>query len=297
MERKTLYATEDGTPQGGIISPVLANLALDGLERVLATQYPHKGRGSAGKINLIRYADDFVITGSSRELLEREVLPLVSTFMAERGLELSAEKTLITPIEDGFDFLGQNIRKYSGKLIIKPSAKNVKVFLDNLRGVVKANKSSTAGELIQQLNPKIRGWANYHQHICSAGTFQYVDHVIFQMLWRWAVRRHRNKSRRWIKDKYYTHVPGPLGGNNWQFFGAVQSLNRPDRTVMLRRACQTRIRRHTKIREQVNPYHPRWQKYLTARHARRKKTAPEGDADDNIAIVQQQPTPQSTPTR
>lgn len=300
MERNVLHPTEEGTPQGGIISPVLANLALDGLERMLEERYPHRGRRSAQhKVNLVRYADDFVITGGSKELLENEVLPLVSAFMAERGLELSAEKTLITHIEDGFDFLGQNVRKYSGKLIIKPSVKNVKAFLDKIRGIIKTKKATAAGALIGQLNPIIRGWANYHRHVCSAETFQKVDRALFEKLWRWAKRRHRNKSHCWIKHKYYMHVPSPLGGDNWRFFGLVSGTDAAAHLVLLRRASHTRIRRHTKIRELLNPYHPRWQEYLTKRHKRRNSAKPDADPDNALAAVpspsQQHSNPRERP--
>src|SRR5712691_3087275 len=113
MDKSVLYPTDDGTPQGGIISPVLANMALDGLERTLRKQFPNTGvhgqKGRNKQVNLVRYADDFIITGISEEVLEREVKPLVTEFLRQRGLELSEEKTRITNIEDGFDFLGQQV--------------------------------------------------------------------------------------------------------------------------------------------------------------------------------------------
>lgn len=269
MEKQVLYATEEGTPQGGIISPVLANIALDGLEQMLRKHFGSTSRKQEqSKVYLVRYADDFVITGCSKELLEERVVPLVKAFMAERGLELSEEKTLITHIEDGFDFLGQNIRKYNGKLIIKPSLKNVQTFLDNLREIVKTHKGTEAGTLIRMLNPRIRGWTNYHRHVCSSETFQEVDNAIYQMLRRWAYRRHSNKNSSWVKQKYYTSVPGPGGGNNWQFYGWYETARGEVSKVLLRNATQTRIRRHTKIRGEVNPYHPIWSDYLKKRHER-----------------------------
>ena len=131
VESGKLFPTEAGTPQGGIASPTIANIALDGLEALLTERfgstYPAMNRL---RVRLVRYADDFIITGTSQELLEKEVKPCVEAFLAERGLELSQEKTKITHISEGFDFLGQNVRKYDGKLLIKPSAKNVKAFLD-----------------------------------------------------------------------------------------------------------------------------------------------------------------------
>ena len=167
-------------------------------------------------MNFIRYADDFIITGKSKELLEGEIKPLVEQFLQERGLELSPTKTVITHVEKGFDFLGQNVRRYpNGKLLIKPSKKNVKTFLDGIRRIIKAALGMSAADLIDELNPKIRGWANYHRHVVSKRTFGRVDHEIFSSLWRWARRRHPNKSPRWLKQKYFDR----RGNRNWSFFG------------------------------------------------------------------------------
>jgi RNA-directed DNA polymerase len=269
MESDVFHTTEEGTPQGGIVSPVAANLTLDGMERLLAENFSAKrADASRNKIHLVRYADDFVITGSSKELLETQVKPLIEQFLAERGLELSQEKTTITHIEDGFDFLGQNVRKYNGKLIIKPSKKNVATFLANVREVVKGNKSATAGQVVKMLNPKIKGWAMYHRHICAKQTFSQVDNAIFQTLWRWCVRRHPTKGKRWIASKYFTTVPGDSGGGHWVFFGELERENGERRPVALFKASRVRIRRHIKIRSDVNPYSPRWNEYLERRHSR-----------------------------
>ena len=264
LEQHVFCPTEEGTPQGGIISPVLANLTLDGLERRLREQYPRTGNGSGAgqraKVNLIRYADDFVITGCSPELLEREVQPLVQAFLAERGLELSAEKTTLTRIEDGFDFLGQNVRKYKGKLLIKPAKQNVQTFLETIRAVIKANQRATAYGLIAQLNPKIRGWANYHRHVCSKETFRRVDNAAFHSLWRWAKRRHPKKSRRWVAGRYFSR----LGGRSWRFFGDRRENGQNDRNWLCL-AAATPIERHCNIRGHANPYDPAWELYLEAR--------------------------------
>jgi RNA-directed DNA polymerase len=221
MEKHVLHETTDGTPQGGIISPALANCALDGLERLLQEKYPTGKRlkslgGQKPCVNLVRYADDFVITSKSKELLEGEVKPLVEQFLQDRGLELSPTKTVITHVEKGFDFLGQNVRRYpNGKLLIKPSRKNVKTFLDRIRQTVKAALGVSAADLIDTLNPMIRGWANYHRHVVSKRMFEPVDHTIFSSLWQWARRRHPNKTSRWFKPKYFA-----LRGNrDWSFFG------------------------------------------------------------------------------
>ncbi len=263
IEKDVLKATEEGTPQGGLISPVLANLTLDGLEAKLREKYPKATRAShKAKVNLVRFADDFIITGSSKELLEKEVKPLVEAFMSERGLELSPEKSRITHIEDGFDFLGQNVRQYkTGKIIIKPAKKNVKSFLNKVRKVIKTNKQATAGELIRQLNPIIRGWANYHQHIASKRTFSQVDHAIHTSLWQWAQRRHPNQSRRWIKEKYF-HT---IGDRKWVFCGERQDKAGKSCQVQLFYAHTVPIKRHTKIKGAANPYDPAWELYFEQR--------------------------------
>ena len=180
---------------------VAANLALDGLESLLGQNFPAQ---QGEKIHLIRYADDFVISGTTKDVLQDEVRPLVQSFLQERGLSLSVEKTSITHIERGFDFLGQNIRKYGGKLLIKPSAKSQKMLLRKVREIIttEGRHLSTYG-LITKLNPVIRGWANYHRHVVSKEVFARIDSQINRALWRWAKRRHRQKPASWVRKKYF----------------------------------------------------------------------------------------------
>lgn len=262
MEKHVLYPTEAGVPQGGICSPVIANLALDGLERMVRTHYPSNTRRARhAKVNVVKYADDFIITGSSHELLEQEVKPLVEQFLHARGLELSPQKTRITHIEDGFDFLGQHIRKYAGKLIIKPARKNVAAFLGHIREIVKANKQATAGHLIVQLNPVIRGWANYHRHVVSKVTFINVDTAIFKTLWSWATRRHPKKSGRWVAAKYFR----TRNGRRWTFVGTRVGEHGHVHELTLCRAGDVPIQRHVKIAGVANPYDPQWEGYFEER--------------------------------
>src|SRR5262249_12564504 len=199
-------------------------------------------------------ADDFVITSKSKELLEGEIQPLVVQFLQERGLELSPTKTVITHVEQGFDFLGQNVRRYpNGKLLIKPSKKNVGTFLDGIRQTIKAAHGVSAADLIDQLNPKIRGWANYHRHVVSKRTFGRVDHTLFSSLWKWARRRHPNKSPRWFKPKYFDQH----GNRDWSFFGETcDDEGRPTK-VRLYYAKSTPIKRHVKVKGEANPYDPK----------------------------------------
>ena len=269
MEDRELFSTDAGTPQGGIISPTLANMTLDGLQVTLDKAFPWSTRrGQKVKVNLVRYADDFIITGISKELLEDEVKPLVEAFLTERGLTLSTEKTKITHIEEGADFLGQNIRKYDGKLLIKPSKKNVSAFLGKVREIVKGNKQATQISLIRMLNPVIRGWVNYHRHIVAKDTFQRVDREIWRCSWQWAKRRHPNKNLYWIKDRYFKQV----GYRSWVFAAETGDIKPDGRPVLVKLvyAGEVPIRRYCKIRATANPFDPSWKSYFDARSKAKK---------------------------
>lgn len=264
MENAEWTATEAGTPQGGIISPTLANFALDGLELLLSQRFYRTSRDGKmfnPKVHLIRYADDFVITGISKELLENEVKPLVQNFLAERGLELSAEKTRVTHIANGFDFLGQNVRKYSGKLLIKPSAKNYSACIQKIRDTIKAHATSRQAVLIKKLNPIIQGWSNFHRHIVAKESFNALDCDIWKALWRWAKRRHSNKNSGWVRERYFKIK----GTRSWVF--ACEESSK-DRKVLTRLRCasDTKIKRHILIRDDANPFDPKWQDYFDKRN-------------------------------
>jgi len=267
MEQGAFFDTESGTPQGGIASPVLANMVLDGLEGRIRKHFPLqvkvKGRKIGLKVNVVRYADDFIITAGTKELAEK-VLPVAQEFMAERGLELSQEKTRITHIDEGFDFLGWNVRKYGGKLLIKPAKKNVKYFLDMVRGIIKANKTAKTENLIGLLNPVIKGWGNYHRTAVASKTFTRVDHEIWSCLWRWALRRHPNKSRSWTKGKYFA----PIGQRNWVFNTGEVTGGKDAQGVrkVLRQASDVKIdRSYVKVLGDANFYDPAWDKYFEQR--------------------------------
>jgi RNA-directed DNA polymerase len=262
MEKNVLHLTEEGTPQGGIISPAIANMALDGLSQSLLERFPRSKQGNSPKVNLARYADDFVVTGASQELLEQEVKPFIEMFLKERGLQLSVEKTVVTHIKNGFDFLGQHVRKYkSGVVLTTPSKKNVKAFLKKVRGIIEKLKDSSAGQLIVKLNPVIRGWANYHRFGASSKTFNSVDNAIFKKVWWWARRRHPRKSATWVKQKYFTTE----GTYNWVFTGEVKDEEGHTKLVHLRRADAVKIQRHTPIQGAANPFDPAWETYFEKR--------------------------------
>lgn len=268
VEARQLFPTEAGTPQGGIISPTLANMALDGLSSALEAAFTPTGKLQEQlQLKLVRYADDFVITASSRELLEGEVKPFVEKFLAERGLQLAQEKTKITHIKQGFDFLGQNVRKYNGKLLIKPSKKNVKAFMDKVRALIKGNRSAKQSELIGLLNPVIRGWANYHRGVVATETFAKADHDIWLLLWRWMRRRHPKKSRRWIVDEYHE----PTKTRQWVFACWVRGQKEKKHLLQLQQATDVKIVRHVKVKAAANPFDPEWDAYFAERKHKQMK--------------------------
>jgi RNA-directed DNA polymerase len=266
IEKGNFYPTQAGTPQGGIISPVLANMALDGLERTVKAVTTRRQ-----KVHMVRYADDFIITGVSREVLEEKVRPAVEAFLKLRGLELSKEKTSITHIKDGFDFLGFNVRKYDGKLLTRPSKNSIKTFLGGVRDFLKSNKTATTEGIIWQLNPKIAGWSHYHRHTAAKRTFSFIDHNIFQALWFWAKRRHHSKSAKWIKRRYFRSC----GLENWIFTDTPQDEQEKVPRLDLKKAMSIKIVRHVKIKAAATPYDPAFADYLAARKKRRMIRSPE----------------------
>ena len=258
IERESFSLTTTGTPQGGIISPVLMNLTLDGLESLLAERFPPR-RGHL--VKLVRFADDFAITGKTKELLEEEVRPLTAEFLNQRGLKLSESKTRITHIEEGFDFLGKHFQKHGGKLLIKPSRQNVQTFLAEIKATFRENLHAPVERLLMELNPKIRGWAMFHRTTASKKVFGYVDHRIFCELERWMQRRHPDKSLPWCYKKYLTQV----GNRHYVLEGTTLDRRGKPRTIRLVKAKDVPIKRHVKIRAAANPYDSQWETYFEER--------------------------------
>ena len=260
---KLLQPTTEGTPQGGIISPTLANATLDGMERMLKEKYKVKsveGKLYHPKVNLVRYADDFIVTADKKETLE-EIKDMLTDFLGNRGLMLSEEKTLITHIDDGFDFLGFNVRKYKGTLLIKPSKKSQKRFTEKLHEVIfKRSKAVRQLDLIEQLNPVLRGFGNYYSHVVSKQIFSRMDHILMNQLKRWAYRRHSNKSRKWIRDKYFIKN----GERSW-IFGYRYKDNGKKAIFALMKLSDIPIRRHIKVKGEANPFEPTWDAYFERR--------------------------------
>jgi RNA-directed DNA polymerase len=244
---KEFFPTIKGTAQGGIVSPTVANMVLDGMEQSLGTVFWSNKNGVLNKsnlnkncINLVRYADDFIVTARTKEAA-LQAKECIQHFLAKRGLELSDEKTHITHIDQGFDFLGWNFRKYHQKLLIKPSKKSIQKFTNTCRIILQTSKSSTQKELIRKLNFVIRGWRQYHQPVCAKQAFKVLDHRLWYMLWRWARRRHRNKGKQWIQKKYWKTIHS----RKWVFM---------DNNIRLLTLSEFPIVRHIPLILTMNPF-------------------------------------------
>ena len=263
MENQRLFPTTAGTPQGGIASPLLANLTLDGLEQTIrASIHPRRD-----KVNFIRYADDFVVTAASKDILEGTVKPVIVEFLRERGLKLSEEKTVITHIEEGFQFLGQRVRKYGKKLLITPTRHSVRSVLEKARLQIRSCRGQKAAVLIRKLNPILRGWANYHRHVVSKRIYARVDYCLRAMLWR---REHPNKSLGWIKRRHFS------ANEKGAFSILTQDREGRLRVLKVYRLAHTVIQRHIKVRGEANPYDPHYVEYFEKRRCFAWRSYPVG---------------------
>ncbi len=233
LEYGTLHTTTEGTPQGAVCSPVLANIALDGLDAVLRCL---KLPGGRGRLHLVRYADDFAVMAPTRDLLE-QALPYISAWLAERGLELHPEKTRIVSIDQGFPFLGFHLRRYKGKLLIKPQKEKVLAKLREWAAWLKGHKASSAAAVIQYLNPRLRGWAAYYRHAVSKRTFR-------------------------------------VGTRRWVFAATTRDRRGRRRLLALHQLGDTPIVRHVMVRLGASPDDPTLRAYWATRQQQRRRRDP-----------------------
>lgn len=254
-----LFPTNSGTPQGGIVSPILANMTLDGIEKMLSDSFPFK------KVYFIRYADDFLVTAPTKMVAE-EARMLIQGFLTERGLELSEEKTVITHIDSGFDYLGWHFRKYKGVLLIKPSPKSIESIRRKVYEIIHVGRSWSQDQLIQALNPVIKGWTQYHRHIVAKETFREMDFYLWNLLWYWAKRRHHNKGHKWIVNRYWHSDKS----RNWVF---------QTPTHRLVQFSETKIVRHYMPKLNANPFLDR--NYFLERKERMKRLTPDNQPISN----------------
>ena len=251
--------TEQGTPQGGVISPLLANIGLHGLEKFIKT--------INSKFGVVRYADDFIVTARDKESLET-AQDLIQAWLSELGLEFSTEKTLITSLEDGFDFLGFNSRHYGGKLLIKPSKKKVLTFCKRIGKEVKNHNGTEQEALIKKLNPILRGFANYYKGVVSKETFGYISHRVWQYLWRWAKRRHPNKNTKWVRKRYFKTIKG----NKWTFATSISDRRGKEKDLILYPIAYTPIERHIKVKGEASPDDSTLREYWEIRQKKQGKS-------------------------
>jgi RNA-directed DNA polymerase len=263
LEKQHLFLTKEGTPQGGIISPTLANIALNGLEKEIKV-----AAGKRNKVNTVRYADDFIVTGISQEILV-EMKSVIETFLAERGLKLSEKKTSITSIYDGFDFLGFNVRKYGKKLLIKPTKNSIKKMGQTIREVTRRNVATPTVNLIKQLNPKLRGWGNYYRHVVSSRAFAKIDNEVFKAVWAWAKYRHPEKSSTWIRAHYFRS----RGMRQWIFSALISNKEGQKEPLDMVTVNAIPIKRYVKIVNQATPYDPAYKEYFEQRRKRNKQSS------------------------
>lgn len=254
VENEIYNATEYGVQQGGVISPVLANVALDGMEELLGNKY-----------GFIRYADDFVVTARSKEDLVR-IKPTIEQWLALRGLALNEEKTRIVSINEGFDFLSFNIRHYRQKCIIKPQKEKVLHFLQSARDWFKINKTATAAEVIEHFNLILSGWAQYYRCVNSKKTFCYVHSQFWKMLWNWCLRRHPKKSKAWVMNRYFES----FDGKKWTFYAFVQGASGMTKTFLFDMS-RLAIQRHVQVKGASSPDDPDLRDYWKSRKERQHK--------------------------
>ena len=253
------HPTDTGTPQGGICSPLLSNIGLHGLE-IMVKSYNKK-------LGIIRYADDFIITSKTKEELD-EIIPRVKHWLSERGLELSTEKTTIVHIDEGFNFLGFNVRCYQGKLLIKPQKEKVLSFCKKIGKTIKSMKTAKQETLIKKLNPILRGFANYYQRVVSKKIFSYISHRVWKYLWNWCKRRHLKRRLKWVKKKYFHRIKGV----DWTFCCMTEDRKGQEKPLYLYSMVKTPIVRHTKVAGTNSPFDAELDNYWDQRNTKLGKT-------------------------
>jgi RNA-directed DNA polymerase len=268
MDTGQLFPTSEGTPQGGVISPLLANIALHGMEErikqyadTLPTRSGHGKRDNRSSLSLIRYADDFVILHEDITVVQR-CKEIISEWLKDMGLELKPAKTRLTHTlnewgteKPGFDFLGFNIRqwkvgkyhsKQGFKTIITPSSQKQKIHYDRVTSIINDHKAAPQEALISRLNPIITGWSNYYSTVVSKVAYSDLDNLMYPKLKSWAQRRHPKKSGEWVSNKYWQTI----GGDNWAFATRQEGKN----PMRLHTHAETPIVRHVKVKSDATPY-------------------------------------------
>ncbi|MGH3468688.1 MAG: group II intron reverse transcriptase/maturase [Thermocrispum sp.] len=267
VDRGRFAPTEEGTPQGGVVSPVLLNVALHGMEQAAGFAYRRSGlragRTADDSPVVVRYADDLVAMCLSREQAQ-EVKSRLAAWLAPRGLAFNEEKTQIVHLDEGFDFLGFNVRRYQGKLLIKPSKAALQRHRERLAAEMFALRGANAEAVISRLNPIIRGWSAYYRKVVSSRAFARMDKHVWTLTYKWASYSHSNKPKDWVVARYFGQF-NESRGDRWVFGDR-------DSGAYLRKHAWTRIVRHQMVPGTASPDDPDLTEYWAER--RRRNTPP-----------------------
>ena len=274
---KGFAPADEGTPQGGVISPCLLNIALHGLEEAAGVRYEASdpARTKRGCPALVIYADDMVALCHTRQQAER-VKARMAGWLAPRGLSFNEAKTRIVTLEDGFDFLGFTVRRHSGKLITRPSKAAVKRVKHRLAAEMRALRGGNAAAVLATINPIVRGWANYYRGAASSRTFAALDQYLWQLTYKWACHSHANKPKPWIVSRYYGRF-NPASQDRWVF-------GNRDNGAYLPRLGWTKIVRHSLVVGAASPDDPALTGYWARR---RRKNQPLLDRSVLILLARQ----------
>ena len=264
FEDFVLHDTSEGFPQGSPVSPSLANLTLNGLEKYLGKEFL-----------TTRYADDFIVAGKSPEELRNVALPKINSFLLERGLKLDLDKTRVFSIEEGFDFLGLNFREYSdigrvkgtkkGIFLVKPSPIKVKTFVRELVVIIKEYKNRSSYDLVSKLNQKLRGWAEHYRKVTSQKAFSTIHYHVWKALWSMIRKKHRRRSKTWLYKTYFKKV----GENKWIFVGKKKKSKEEEKLTLFQ-IPYVSIKRHVLCKD-LNAYDPASIEYFHKRNVSASK--------------------------
>jgi RNA-directed DNA polymerase len=272
IESGEFTPTDEGSPQGGVISPLLMNVALHGMEQAAGVRYRNSVRSDvetvAGCPVLVRYADDYVAMCHTREQAEKVKADLAD-WLKPRGLAFNEDKTRVIHVKDGFSFLGFDIRRHidrqgSAKLLIKPSKESVKRLRKRLAADARALHGANAAAVVSRLNPVVRGWSAYYRSVVSGQVFNGLDHDVWLITYRWARRSHSNKSRGWVTARYF----GPFNKSRrdrWVFGDR-------DTGAYLAKFAWTKIVRHVPVRGRASPDDPALAEYWVDRRRKHQAT-------------------------
>jgi len=280
VEQGRFAPTEEGTPQGGVISPVLLNVALHGMEQAGGVRYQlngvHAGELRRDAPALIRYADDLVALCSSREQAE-QVKARLAEWLAPRGLVFNEDKTHIVNLDEGFDFLGFTVRRQSGKLLIKPSKAALRRHRRRLRDEMRSLRGANAVTVLQRLTPIVRGWAAYYRTVVSSELFSALDRHLWKLTYKWAKQAHPKKSKHWIINRYFGRF-NKSRSDRWVFGDRVSG-------AYLVKHAWTRIVRHQMVKAGASPDDPTLAEYWAGR---RRRAAPPPLDNLSLRLLQTQ---------